>query len=220
MNDGKNFDRIRKDYNDLTEQERQLYIKALQKAYDEGHYSLFVNLHATHQNEYYAHSLASFFAWHRKYLLEFENMLRSLGEEFKCVTIPFWDWAQEARVCGKIRSGTESSSDEVHNSDGETCESFASVSHIVQDFGGGGEMGTITESDCRDEFRRTSGCRPSSVGCITQGPFKDWKDHFGRKCVVRHTEDQFQQEGMMAGTAAIDKVMHKESTWSDTTLSI
>ena len=121
--------------------------------------------------------------------------------------------AQEARVCGKIRSGTESSSDEVHNSDGETCESFSSVSHILQDFGGGGELGTITANDCRDEFRRTSGCRPNSVGCITQGPFKGWKDHFGRKCVVRHTEEQFQQEGMMAGTAAIDKVMHKESTW-------
>jgi len=199
VNDGKNFDRIRKDYNDLTEAERQLYIKALQKAYDDGHYHLFVNIHATMRNERYAHNLASFFAWHRKYLLEFENMLRSLGTEFQCVTIPFWDWAQEARVCGKIRGNKETKSDEVHGSNENTCESFASVSHIMKDFGGGGEPGTITRADCSDEFQRTANCDPRYVGCVTSGPFAAWKDLYGRKCVLRYTEDQFTHEGMMAG---------------------
>ena len=42
---GKPFDRIRKDYNDLTKAERELYIKAVQTAKKEGKYDIFVALH-------------------------------------------------------------------------------------------------------------------------------------------------------------------------------
>merc|ERR1712072_509621 len=44
-NKGKPFDRIRKDYNDLTKAKKELYIKAVQTAKKVGKYDIFVALH-------------------------------------------------------------------------------------------------------------------------------------------------------------------------------
>ena len=43
-----------------------------------GKYDMFVALHKFANNDVYAHSSGGFYPWHRKFLLEFENMLRSL----------------------------------------------------------------------------------------------------------------------------------------------
>ena len=99
-NKGQPYDRIRKDYNDLTVAERKCFISKRSKIFKvAGKYDMFVALHKFANNDVYAHSSGGFYPWHRKFLLEFENMLRSLKEEYKCVTIPFWDWAQESKVC-------------------------------------------------------------------------------------------------------------------------
>ena len=37
------------------------------------------------------HGTPGFLLWHRIFTFEFENMLRSLGPKFECVTVPFWD---------------------------------------------------------------------------------------------------------------------------------
>ena len=61
--------------------------------------------------------LAGFLTWHRKYLLEYENALRGLDEDFKCVTIPYWDWAEYNEHYAKDETWLQSSS-------------------VLQDFGG------------------------------------------------------------------------------------
>ena len=106
--------RIRKDYRDLTQKERGLYWKAVQKAKDtpagphftdanpgNNLYDTFVIIHAWRTNKAQAHSTSAFLPWHRKFLVEFESMLRSLGDEFACLTIPYWDWSQNAEMCAQ-----------------------------------------------------------------------------------------------------------------------
>ena len=75
-------------------------------------------------------------------------MLRSLKEEYKCVTIPFWDWAQESKVCELINNGL---ADE-HKDDAKLrtnkdvrCNEFSDTGFILKDFGGKGTRDEITE---------------------------------------------------------------------------
>jgi hypothetical protein len=54
-----------------------------------------------------------FAAWHRYYVWNYENQLRSLGGVYSCISIPYWDWTADAasgggyigansQVCGAI----------------------------------------------------------------------------------------------------------------------
>lgn len=52
-----------------------------------------------------------------KYLLEYEDALRALGPKYKCVTVPYWDWAQDTLVCEASPS---------------VCKRFDSLSGILQ----------------------------------------------------------------------------------------
>ena len=58
-------------------------------------YAVFVGIHLETRNAAQAHDTCAFLAWHRKYLLAFENMLRSFGPEFLCLTLPYWDYFAE-----------------------------------------------------------------------------------------------------------------------------
>ena len=49
------FDRIRKDYNELTGPERELYIQAINTAKERGYYDMFVAIHKYQTNDDYAH---------------------------------------------------------------------------------------------------------------------------------------------------------------------
>ncbi|GAB0489888.1 hypothetical protein MMPV_001114 [Pyropia vietnamensis] len=51
----------------------------------------FVEIHAAHAA--YAHGGAHFLAWHRLFLLAYENALRTVEPS---VTIPYWDWSMDA----------------------------------------------------------------------------------------------------------------------------
>ena len=260
-NPDKPFDRIRKDYNELTGPEREIYIQALNTAKRRGWYDLFVAIHKYRTNDKFAHTTMSFYAWHRKFLVEFENMLRSLDERFKCITIPYWDWAQEYKVCASINNQNEkgaTNDDALVRGHGSmtSCDSYMDVSHILKDFGGPGSENSIeadqccsSHSDCdcnqdwcdesavktgmfgsfceadvsnwRDPKRRwgstPSGCvksfghanqctvetvnlkKPSGQGCVTSGPFKDWKDFEGRDCLVRGNRWDPRGAGAMTG---------------------
>lgn len=131
VNAGRNFDRIRKDYNELTLAERELYIKAINTAKNRGYYDMFVAIHKYDTNDAFAHGTMAFFAWHRKFLIEFENMLRSLGDEFACVTIPFWDWAQEYKVCNAINEGKVK---EVNQGDDDLVRGHGSLTECTSTF--------------------------------------------------------------------------------------
>ena len=181
-NDKEKFDRIRKDYNDLTEEERQLYIKAVQTAKERGIYDIFVTLHKFGVNDKYAHQTNGFFPWHRKFLLEYENMLRGLDKEFECIGLPFWNWAQESKVCQLINQGLDSEHEDDNKARGKktTCESYEDVGSIIKDFGGkGNPMKPLRDSGFRRAF------------CVTSGPFSDkvmWKDFEDRQCLSRGTD--------------------------------
>jgi len=219
----------------------------------------------------------AFYAWHRKFLLEFENMLRSLDPKFKCVTIPYWDWAQEYKVCAAINKGgdydgqAEDDSLVAGHADLESCDSYMDVSHILKDFGGPGEnnfkasecCSSTSSCDCtknwcdettvqtgmfgsfcdpgvshwRDPTRRwgntPSGCvrefghenqcvietvnlrKPTGQGCVTSGPFKDWIDFEGRRCLVRGNSWSPRGRGAMTGTLAIARIRLQSKTFPD-----
>jgi len=186
-NKGKKFDRIRKDYNDLEEDEKELYIEAVQVAKTKGLFDIFVSLHKFEPNDYYAHSGHGFYPWHRKFLLEYENMLRSLGEKYKCVTIPFWDWAQEGKVCQLINSGLideHKDDSKIRQALKRQCRSFEDVGSIVKDFGGKGDRSNpLTD---RVDGRAIG----NDAHCVKEGsPFSgpEWKDFEDRKCLARGT---------------------------------
>ncbi|KAF0718706.1 Aste57867_1532 [Aphanomyces stellatus] len=58
-------------------------------------YQKFVWIHNEHMSNTEAHGTCVFLFWHRKFLLGFENMLRSLGAEFQCLTLPYWDYVDD-----------------------------------------------------------------------------------------------------------------------------
>ena len=216
-------------------------------------------------NSHFNTGTMSFYAWHRKFLVEFENILRSMDPKFKCVTVPYWDWAQEYKVCAAINGGSENGAAEDDSlvrghEDLSSCNSYMDVSHILKDFGGPGDESVIKGSECctstsecdcseewcdeskieagmfrsfcdaktshwRDPTRRwgnkPDGCsrnfgaddqciietaplgKPTGQGCVTQGPFKDWVDFEGRKCLVRGNDWDPTGRGAMTGMSIL-----------------
>lgn len=202
--------RVRKDWRNMRKDEQDLYILAVQtmKATESSIpglnlYDAVVQTHAHLNNKNYAHGSSGFLPWHRKYLLEYENSLRSLGPQFGCVTVPYWDWAEDTDIC----------------SSNGGCETYHEKSPILQAFGGPGSMecmtyphGGVIDCDripdgpiageswkeqclskcsgqttwgstgatakrCSNFEKSTGACYdiPSNaVGCVTSGPFAGW----------------------------------------------
>ncbi|RHY83796.1 hypothetical protein DYB26_013057, partial [Aphanomyces astaci] len=78
----------------LTAAEKETFVSAIEIAMDRGLYQKFVLIHQEQMGNREAHGTCVFLFWHRKYLLGFENMLRSLGDQYKCLTLPYWDYVQ------------------------------------------------------------------------------------------------------------------------------
>lgn len=137
--------RIRKSYDSLTAAEKSLYISALQLAMDKGYYIKFIEMHTEKMSEMQAHRVCTFSYWHRYLLLGFENMLRSLGTAYECITVPYWD---EIQHNAKMMAGT--------------CSSIQGCSPIVADLGGStvGPSGGIT----------INGVFVSASRCVNQAP--------------------------------------------------
>ncbi|KAF0697004.1 Aste57867_12278 [Aphanomyces stellatus] len=111
--------RVRRPYHSLTTAERTLLKNAFELAMQRGHHHRFTTVHQYSKNEYEAHS-CMFTYWHRRFLLGYENMLRSLGDAYACLTIPYWDYA-----------GTSSSFLDKNN----TCNSLASCNPVLVEYG-------------------------------------------------------------------------------------
>lgn len=88
---------VRKDVSKLTRTERRRFVEALLEVKRRGEYDEFVRLHIRHfrgdgeRGLRAAHMTPSFLPWHRMFLLELENALRSVDES---VTVPYWDWTK------------------------------------------------------------------------------------------------------------------------------
>lgn len=62
------------------------------KAMATGHHALFLEVHADAASGNEAHMTCGMIYWHRRFILAYENMLRSLEPRFACLTIPYWDY--------------------------------------------------------------------------------------------------------------------------------
>lgn len=111
--------RVRKDWDDMTQADKDTYKAAIASAMDSGAYIKFVEMHTEMMSEREAHGQCMFIYWHRYFLVVFENMLRGQGDEFACVTIPYWNWmtAQDRTASG-------------------LCSTFGDCSSITTELGG------------------------------------------------------------------------------------
>ena len=182
--------RVRKDYRDLTKAEQQLYFKAIKTAKQtpiKNHtgtvgpgtnlYDAFVDIHAYIPNKNTAHSTSNFLPWHRKFLIEYESMLRSLGDEFRCVTLPYWDWAENSEACALD----------------DSCKNYQKHDPLLRDTGGPGRSdGKFPAGALESHDTSHMG---GNVGCMSDtSPFKDWVDS-NKRCVGRGTDWDFTKDG-------------------------
>eukprot|EP00754_Rhynchopus_humris_P030037 Rhum_TRINITY_DN15251_c0_g1::Rhum_TRINITY_DN15251_c0_g1_i3::g.144791::m.144791/K00505/TYR; tyrosinase len=88
--------KVRRPWASLTCAERDTYIRAVKKLKTQQP-QLFDDIVNTHPLAgSYAHGTSAFLPWHRWYLLSYEEALRSLGGEFRCLTLPYWDWLRDS----------------------------------------------------------------------------------------------------------------------------
>ncbi|OWZ24654.1 hypothetical protein PHMEG_000264 [Phytophthora megakarya] len=111
--------RIRKPWELLLPVEKEIYLRAIARSMDDGYYIKFVEIHTEQMTTIEAHNTCMFVYWHRLLLLGFENMLRSYGGEFSCITVPYWNYVDENQ---RFLMGA--------------CRSMEECSVLLRDFGG------------------------------------------------------------------------------------
>lgn len=111
--------RVRKSWYALQPSEKELYLDAIELAMDRGFHALFVEVHSNAISDRESHHTCGFLVWHRRFLLAYENMLRTLGPRFQCITVPYWDYFDDYR---NFRS--------------RQCSTFEACSPFLQDMGG------------------------------------------------------------------------------------
>ncbi|ORX97417.1 Di-copper centre-containing protein, partial [Basidiobolus meristosporus CBS 931.73] len=84
--------RVRKEIRQMTDNERNAYLRAINELKKRNKYEQFAYIHSTY--EVYAHGTPDFFPWHRQFLLNFENALREIDPS---INIPYWDWTIESQ---------------------------------------------------------------------------------------------------------------------------
>ncbi|KAJ0390864.1 hypothetical protein ATCC90586_011385 [Pythium insidiosum] len=118
--------RVRKSWNQFTAEEKDRYLKAVSRAMETGHQARFAQIHAERMNKINAHQNCGFTLWHRRFILAYENMLRSLSPEFASVTLPFWNYFEDTtkQMAANVK-----------------CNSLGNCASFLQDFGGGSGKG-------------------------------------------------------------------------------
>ncbi|KAL1496721.1 hypothetical protein AB1Y20_014314 [Prymnesium parvum] len=222
--------RVRKDWNDLRDDERERYVRAVNGLKAAGVYDHFVATHAYAPNKDFAHGSSGFLPWHRKYLLEFENALRAVGPEFRCVTVPYWDWAEETLRC-EADAG---------------CAAFNSKSLILNAFGGPGDVscmtaphsGTVAETNasrakgCHGketwgstgaEAKLDKGIPANAVGCVTSGPFANWMapaypetKETTSTCLSRGVNWDISSQGYLTGPLRLQEIITSHAGYGTT----
>lgn len=94
--------RIRKPWGVMTQAERNLYVEALGIGMQKGYHILFTEVASEKTSSTEFLRTCGFLYWNRRFVLAYENMLRSLGPKYACLTIPYWDYfADYARFVAK-----------------------------------------------------------------------------------------------------------------------
>ncbi|KAL4166889.1 hypothetical protein KRP22_012376 [Phytophthora ramorum] len=111
--------RVRYSWDALSVDDKKLYRDAISTAMSTGYHALFVEVHSDRASFKEAHNTCGMIYWHRRYLLAYEEMLRSLGTRYACITIPYWDYfADYAKFLAN------------------SCTSFEDCSTFLKDMGG------------------------------------------------------------------------------------
>lgn len=85
--------RIRYEWNDLPEGEKQRFLRTLGTLHQTGDgFNDLVRLHQSQSRSW--HNSAYFLPAHRQFLMDFEEKLREIDPE---VIIPYWDWSRDAQ---------------------------------------------------------------------------------------------------------------------------
>lgn len=160
--------RIRKSWDRMTDIEKDVYMRAIERSMDDGLYIKFVQIHTEQMTTAEAHRTCMFVYWHREFILAFENMLRSYGGEFACITVPYWNYVDH----------------NAHFMLGD-CNSLEDCSPILRELGGSSNgsprtvtiNGTPASGQCVNRRPANHFCESSSVRgqqcarCIPRG---DW----------------------------------------------
>ncbi|KAL3669442.1 hypothetical protein V7S43_005836 [Phytophthora oleae] len=86
----------------MTQAERNLYVEALGVGMQKGYHILFTEVASEKTSSAEFLRTCGFLYWNRRFVLAYENMLRSLGSKYACLTIPYWDYfADYARFVEK-----------------------------------------------------------------------------------------------------------------------
>ncbi|KAL7681638.1 putative tyrosinase copper-binding domain-containing protein [Plasmopara halstedii] len=111
--------RVRYSWDTLSVSDKKLYRDAIATAMSTGYHALFVEVHSDRDSFKEAHNTCGMMFWHRRFLLAYEEMLRSLDTRFACITIPYWDYFGDyAKFSTNL------------------CLSFESCSTFLKDMGG------------------------------------------------------------------------------------
>ncbi|KAG6616836.1 uncharacterized protein IUM83_04821 [Phytophthora cinnamomi] len=84
--------RIRKPWGAMTATEQSLYVEALGVGMQQGYHILFAELASEKASSSEFLRTCGFLYWNRRFVLAYENMLRSLDPKYACLTIPYWDY--------------------------------------------------------------------------------------------------------------------------------
>jgi hypothetical protein len=89
---------LRHDARDLTPQQWSAFVAAVQTMQQRPNatpstFDRLTKLHTTMSSS--VHGTALFFAWHRRFLKDFENKLRAIDPT---VSLPYWNWAQDSNA--------------------------------------------------------------------------------------------------------------------------
>jgi tyrosinase len=156
--------RVRKSWDMYNATEKATYLEAVGIAMDRGLHLKFVQIHTESLSGNEAHQNCMFVYWHRMMLLGYENMLRSFGAKYQCVTIPYWDHlsATARRAAG-------------------TCTSLQSCTPYIAESGG------TTGATRSLNFFGTTISTSTTTTCANQSPLSHFcsNNTVCAQCVIR-----------------------------------
>ncbi|KAF1313406.1 hypothetical protein FI667_g17393, partial [Globisporangium splendens] len=94
-----------------------------------GYHALFTEVHGDTASGNEGHRTCGMLFWHRRFILAYENMLRSLEPRFACLTIPYWDYFSDF---AKKTAGF--------------CSTFEGCSTFLSELGGSAGPAVTTQS--------------------------------------------------------------------------
>ena len=191
---------VRRAWRDLTCDQQQDYLNAVNSLKDDGLYDHFVQVH--YANRIQTHGRPWFFPWHRWFLWRYEQALQVVTQS--CLTVPYWDWERDSgseettSVLDATSFGSFSGTSQgpvCGNGiceEGEDCKSCKDDCLKIKEDKtccSGGPQGTCGDARCEGENKKNV-----AVTCSAEAQLEE-------ECV---NEGQFQWSATVAGTEIPD----------------